>query len=178
MDLREKKTKRSIKQAFMQLRAQKPLERIRVKELAELAEISKATFYLHYHDIYDLSDKLQKEVIQNVLNSIQQPEVLISDIPKFTEMLFRAFEENQAPIDILFSGAQSAVLPLSIERELKEYIFQFVPQARNNAKYNIVLSYQILGGFYVYQNYRKQYGVEYIMNVLNDVCRITYPKTD
>lgn len=178
MDLREKKTKRSIKQAFMQLRSQKPLERISVKELAKLAEISKATFYLHYHDLYDLSDQLQKEVIQNVLNSIQQPEVLLSDIPKFTNMLFHAFEENQAQIDILFSGAQSAVLPLSIERELKEYIFQFVPQARNNAKYNIVLSYQILGGFYIYQNYREKYGLDYIMNVLNDVCRITYPKAE
>lgn len=178
MDLREQKTKKSIKQAFMQLRAKKPLERIRVKELAELAEISKATFYLHYHDIYDLSDQLQKEVIQNVLNSIQQPQVLLSDIPKFTRMLFHAFEENQAPIHILFSDAQSAVLPLSIERELKEYIFQFVPQARHNAPYNIVLSYQILGGFYIYQNYREKYGLDYILNVLSDVCQITYPKTE
>ena len=178
MDLREKKTKRSIKNAFMQLRAQKPLERISVKALAELAEISKATFYLHYRDIYDLSDQLQKEVIQNVLSSIQQPEVLLSDIPKFTEILFHAFENNQAQIEILFSGSQSAILPLSIEQELKEYIFQFVPQARNNVQYNIMLSYQILGGFYVYQSYYKKYGIDYIMNVLNDVCRITYPKTE
>ena len=63
MDLREKKTKRSIKKAFLQLRAQKPLEKITIKELSELAEISKATFYLHYKDIYDLSSQLQNEVI-------------------------------------------------------------------------------------------------------------------
>ena len=56
MDLREKKTKRNIRNAFIELRAKKPLERISIKELAELAEISKATFYLHYKDIYDLSE--------------------------------------------------------------------------------------------------------------------------
>ena len=39
-----------------------------MKELAELAEISKATFYLHYHDIYDLSSKMQKEVIHTALD--------------------------------------------------------------------------------------------------------------
>ena len=58
MDLRERKTKRAIKDAFLQLRVKKPLERIRVKELSELAQISKATFYLHYKDIYDLSEQL------------------------------------------------------------------------------------------------------------------------
>ena len=46
MDLRVKKTRRSIINAFLMLRANKPLEKITVKELAELAMINKATFYL------------------------------------------------------------------------------------------------------------------------------------
>ena len=58
MDLREKKTLRAIRTAFLQLRGQRPLEKITVKELCELAEISKATFYIHYRDLYDLSDRL------------------------------------------------------------------------------------------------------------------------
>ena len=70
MDLREQKTKKSIRNAFLELRAHKPLERITVKELAELAQISKATFYLHYQDIYDLSTRMQDDVIQRVLESI------------------------------------------------------------------------------------------------------------
>jgi len=61
MDLREKKTLRAIRTAFLQLRGQRPLEKITVKELCELAEISKATFYIHYRDLYDLSERLQKE---------------------------------------------------------------------------------------------------------------------
>ena len=56
MDLRTERTKRSIANAFLELRKQKDIEKITVKELAELAYINKATFYTHYHDIYDLSD--------------------------------------------------------------------------------------------------------------------------
>lgn len=174
MDLREKKTKRSIKNAFMQLRAQKPLERISVKELAELAEISKATFYLHYHDIYDLSDCLQKEVLKNVLNSIPQPELVLSDTARFTQLLFHAFHAHQSLIEILFSGSQSAILPINIEKELKEYIFQIIPKAKDDAKFNILLTYRIQGGFYVYQNYHKKYDIDYILNVINSAYTTAY----
>ena len=43
MDRREIKTRQAIRNAFLALRARKPLERITVKELAEQAQISKAT---------------------------------------------------------------------------------------------------------------------------------------
>ena len=37
LDIRIEKTERAIKQAFMELRAEKPLEKIRVKELCDRA---------------------------------------------------------------------------------------------------------------------------------------------
>ena len=169
MDLREKKTKRNIKNAFIELRSGKPLERITIKELVELAEISKATFYLHYRDIYDLSDHLQKELIQNILQTLDQPELFLTDTTAFTAALFYAFSEHQSMIEILFSGSQSAVLPLSIEKELKEYIFKIVPSARKDAKFNILLTHQILGGYHVYQQYHKKYSIEYIMDVMKEI---------
>ena len=178
MDLREKRTKRNIKNAFISLRKVKPLERITVKELAELAEISKATFYLHYCDIYDLSDQLQKEVIQDILLNLDKPDLFLTDSTAFTASLFHAFHERQALIDILFSGSQSSILPLSIERELKNYIFERIPSARKNVKYNIFLTYQILGGFHVYQEYHTDYDIDYIMDVINELNNVSYPRID
>lgn len=172
MDLREKKTKRSIKNAFIELRAKKPLERISVKELTELAEISKATFYLHYHDIYDLSDCLQKEVIKNILSSLGQPDLLINDSVQFNKELFSAFHAQQTLIEILFSGSQASVLPINIERELREYIFQLFPEAVHDAQFNIMLSYRIHGGYYAYQENYKKFGIDSILETLNEVNRI------
>ena len=50
MDLRIEKTERGIKNAFIELRSRKPLEKITVKELCESARINKSTFYAHYKD--------------------------------------------------------------------------------------------------------------------------------
>ena len=169
MDIREIKTKRNIKNAFIQLRSHKSLERISVKELAELAEISKATFYLHYHDIYDLSDSLQKEIIKSILDSISQPDLVLTDVKSFTKELFYAFHSEQALIDILFSGSQASTLPISIEKEIREYIFKLVPQARNDARFNILLSYQIQGGYYAYIENYKQFGIDCVMEIWDEL---------
>ena len=58
----------------MELRARCPLEKITVKELCAKAVIHKSTFYAHYQDLYDLADTLETEVVDQVLDSIQNPE--------------------------------------------------------------------------------------------------------
>ena len=78
MDLRIERTKRNIINAFLELRAKKPLEKITIKELAELAMINKATFYSHYNDIYDLSEQLETEVIATVIKAMPFPNDLIT----------------------------------------------------------------------------------------------------
>lgn len=169
MDLREKKTKRSIKNSFLQLRAQKPLERITIKELAELAEISKATFYLHYKDIYDLSDQLQNEVIQDILGCVIQPDIPFLDTVKMTQALFEAFCAHQGLIDTLFSGNQAAVLPSSIEQGIKEYVFRTTPGACNNKNLNVLLSYQIYGSYYAYWNNYRQFGNAQVLDIIDTI---------
>ena len=63
MDIRVEKTEKAIRNAFLELRAAKPLEKITVKELCSLACINKSTFYSHYEDIYALSQMLESETI-------------------------------------------------------------------------------------------------------------------
>ena len=72
MDIRIEKTERAIRNAFLELRAAKPLEKITVKELCSLACINKSTFYSHYEDIYALSQTLECEKITAVLTNISR----------------------------------------------------------------------------------------------------------
>ena len=57
-DLRTIKTKKSIENAFLELRQKKNLEDIKVSELCSIALINKTTFYNYYSDIYELSNEL------------------------------------------------------------------------------------------------------------------------
>lgn len=57
-DLRVIKTQNAIKSAFLSLLHDKHLKDITVKEITDLAQCNRNTFYLHYTDKYDLMEKL------------------------------------------------------------------------------------------------------------------------
>ena len=67
MDLRIQRTKAAIKKAFLELRGKKSIEKITITELSAHANINKATFYLHYSDIYELSDEIEDEMIDEMI---------------------------------------------------------------------------------------------------------------
>lgn len=175
MDLREKKTLRAISQAFLQLRGKKALERITVKELAELAEISKATFYLHYHDIYHLSQQMQEQLIQQIISNISDPHLFLTDQAAFVSELFQSFHCYQDKIDLLFSGSQASVLPLRIEKELSDYLFQLLPQARQDPEFLVMLTLQIQGGYYAYHLHHKQLSFQQIVPLIGSMAATAFP---
>ena len=169
MDLRVKKTKNSIINAFLRLRSKKPLERITVKELADLAEINKATFYLHYKDIYDLSEQLENELFQSVFNSIEHPNSALSEPKLFIRELTEGFISNQALIDIIFSDDRRSILADKLEREVRRFIFEKYPQYKDTPELSIMLTYMIKGSYYAYAENR-QFGTELLVSVIGDMA--------
>ncbi|MBQ8796567.1 MAG: TetR/AcrR family transcriptional regulator [Oscillospiraceae bacterium] len=169
MDLRKKKTLRAIREAFYEMRRHKNLEQISVTELAQEAEISKATFYLHYRDIYDLSEQLQLEVIRAVFAKIDNPMEILSHPTEFMRKMVSALESEKENIDPLFSGAQAATLPISIEANLKKYIFEQAPDLKEDAKINVYLSYHILGGYYAYVENVDKLGYKKVLHVIQNI---------
>ena len=174
MDRRERKTRQNIRNAFLALRARKPLERITVRELADAAEISKATFYLHYHDIYDLSETLQEDVIQQILHSVTRADLFLQDPGAFTRELFRAFLAQQSLIDILFSGTQASVLPRRIEQGIRAHIFAIRPDYQDDAAFNIRLTYQVQGAYYAYSDNARRFGIEAVLAELEEIVGQLY----
>ena len=95
-DRRVRKTKKLMTSALAQLLMQKPLSAISVREIAELADINRGTFYLHYRDIYDMARQLQDEIIEK-FNRIVDSHANSGDgdelFPLLTE-LFDLLSEN------------------------------------------------------------------------------------
>ena len=48
MDARKRYTQMVLKQSFLKLLKEKPVNRITVKEVCALAQLNRATFYAHY----------------------------------------------------------------------------------------------------------------------------------
>lgn len=170
MDLRQKKTRRNIKNAFLELRMRKPLERITIRELTEQAEISKATFYLHYKDIYDLSSCMEEELIRDLLKNTGDPNSILENPKKFTLEFVNLFYSQKNMIDILFSGTQASILPQRLEKEIKNYIFEQNPDLRENAKFNIWLTYHIQGSYYAYRENGNNFGVNQVIDTVIEIA--------
>lgn len=64
-DARVRYTRMRIREAFLACLAEKPVSKITVKELCDMAEINRATFYKHYADPFDLLDKLEGEALSS-----------------------------------------------------------------------------------------------------------------
>lgn len=65
-DARVRYTRMRIREAFYACLAEKPVNKITVKELCERAEINRATFYTHYTDPFDLLEKLEEETLESM----------------------------------------------------------------------------------------------------------------
>lgn len=67
MDRRVMKTKESLRKAFLQLIQNKEFQLITVTELANLANIDRKTFYLHYSSTADILKEFETELAGKVL---------------------------------------------------------------------------------------------------------------
>ncbi len=54
-------TKRRLREGLLQLMESKPINEVSVKELTELVDVNRGTFYFHYQDIYDLLRDMEQE---------------------------------------------------------------------------------------------------------------------
>ena len=71
-DARIRYTKMVIKDSFFQLLKQKPVEKITVKEICEMAQINRATFYRYYENQYDLLSVIENDMFQNIQDTIKE----------------------------------------------------------------------------------------------------------
>ena len=76
MDRRVLKTKRAIRNAFAKLLTEKDLNDITVKDVAELADINRKTFYNYYTGIYQLVDEIENDIAAEFGDMIEDLDVM------------------------------------------------------------------------------------------------------
>lgn len=170
MDLRITKTRNAIVNSFLSLRSKKPLEKITIRELCQMAMINKSTFYSHYADIYELSDSLENEVVMSVIQSMEHPEYIIENSGEFTRELLLGYLSQDHLIQILFSDNRSSLLVSKIEKALKELVFEKYPQLRSEPASDMGLTFAIYGCYYAYAQGRN-YDRELVASTLQKLAR-------
>lgn len=92
-DLRVIKTRRLIKNALIELMAEKEVSSITITELSEKALINRKTFYRHYNTVAEVVTEIENEILSEFAEALRNANkscldvgVLVSDI---SELLMR-----------------------------------------------------------------------------------------
>ncbi|MBR4575571.1 MAG: TetR family transcriptional regulator C-terminal domain-containing protein [Clostridia bacterium] len=104
-DRRVRRTKKILTQALMQLMQEKQVKEITVRELTDLADMNRGTFYLYYRDVYDMLEKLEDSMFE-ALDSIaasHETDAAHQDTKPILLDLFGFIGENREIVRVLLS---------------------------------------------------------------------------
>ena len=104
-DRRVRRTKKLLTQALTQLLQEKQVNEITVKELTDLADMNRGTFYLYYKDIFDMLEKIEDSMFAalDVIMERHEKDALATDTKPSLLDLFAFIQENKEMSRVLLS---------------------------------------------------------------------------
>jgi len=127
-DLRVVRSKKMIKDAFVDLIEKEGYENITIKDIAKRAMINRKTFYSHYESKAVLFDEIVKDTLDLLMQNLQYEKLdfddaLFSiDLQREIQTILHNVTENRRLFRILFSSSSSYELTMQIERLLQTKI--------------------------------------------------------
>lgn len=124
-DLRVKRTKKMIRESFINLLYEKCYEKITIREIVENAMINRNTFYLHYQDKADLLEQIYKIYIEELTNSVNklrlEEDLYHPDYSLETDAVFDHLEKNI----YIYRAFLKGKCP-NFDKSLKEFVFEAI----------------------------------------------------
>lgn len=150
---RYQETDQAIKDAFLSLLNEKDFTKITVRDICTLTQINRSSFYLHFLDIYDLMEHIQRDIFAGLTESFGQAAFDPGHFLRldFLILMLTHIQDNQIFYRAYTSGGQSlmhngdsSVYELFIRPYLKNLGFDDQPDAERKMKYHFAFFW---GGF-------------------------------
>ncbi len=139
-DARVRYTQRILKESFLTLLEKKPTNKISVKEVCELAELNRSTFYAHYSDCFALMDSIEQELIDAFERSLKLVDSF--DVSALIEAIYVMVEEHEEACRVLiFNGASPSVISRMIRLAREESIGTWKKQLRHASDEELEMLY-------------------------------------
>lgn len=177
MDRRVIRTKKAIRNAFAQLLSVKELDDITVKDIAELADINRKTFYSYYSGVHMILEETENEIVEDF-------EAAIRDLPpdKLVREPYLLFSRLSAIINAdidfyepLMKVNRSSRLIAKVSEMLKQKVRESYAafSGVGEETFNIMVDFTFSGLFSVYQswfNSERRQSLGEISHTLSTLC--------
>ena len=125
-DLRIRRTKKSIRDAFFELIDEDGFDSVTVKDITDRALISRNTFYLHYEDKFDLLNKISNELMRKVYWRVSKDLIKIKDLDLTIDCtaallisIQRVIDEDRDLYRLLLTDPGTVVFSEKIEKTIR-----------------------------------------------------------
>lgn len=138
-DIRVKRTKRLIRQGLSELAKTKSITKISVKELTDLVEINRGTFYLHYKDISDLVESIETNLYNEFsvfMNSITPQNIAENALDLLEKYVSFAYE-NKDVLEMLMGAHGDAEFVFKLTSLMDEKIYDLCKTFFPNMNYSL-----------------------------------------
>ena len=170
------KSKNSIKDAFLHLISNKDITQIRVREITDIANISKGTFYAHYSDIYNVLEDIENENIERLVSFLTENlhDSLIDDFTPFLSELFGYIQENDDIYGNLFKSNIAPVFLSKLQKVFVDYMMndaKMVLKLKSNKEAKLYFSFIAVGtASLIHQHFLNpvEYELNDVIDTLND----------
>ncbi len=149
-DRRVRRTKKLLTQALTQLLQEKQISEITVRELTELADMNRGTFYLYYRDMFDMLEKIEDgmfEALNQIISLHEHDDVSQQTRPILLD-LFRFIEDNQEMCRVLLSphGDMNFLHRLNeVVREKCLRVWPSIQREKDEADFDYHYSFAVFG---------------------------------
>ncbi len=171
-DARVRYTKHVLKESLLKLLREKPVNKITVKEVCELSELNRATFYTHYSDCFALLEDIEQELIDAFEESLKY--VSSFDVTALIEAIYIMVEQHEGACRVLvFNGASPSVLSRMIDLAHDSSISYWRQHLSRASEADLEMLYThlsngllniVVGG---YDKYRREDVVHFVNQVVN-----------
>lgn len=129
-DLRVRRTRKWLQESLLSLMSEKPFSKISIAEITDQAQVSRPTFYLHYHNKEEVLEDYLDSMYKNFMNDMQP--FLDSIIQG--KMAIKFFEQIGDQAVFLKSLINSEVSSL-VMNKLHRYCYDVIKESFKQAPY-------------------------------------------
>lgn len=122
----------------------KMISKITIKEICDLSEMSRSTFYLHYPDQFALLEDIEKEVLEKTFEYLKSLDTEANSIASI-EVLLKYIKDNKATFGILFCQRESSDFQKSIIQKVQTYLQPTLPGFPDPFKEKYIYSFIMHG---------------------------------
>ncbi|WP_456272484.1 TetR/AcrR family transcriptional regulator [Bacillus sp. AK031] len=156
MDRRKQYTRMVLKDSLLELLQKKSISSITIKEICEMADINRSTYYAHYANQYELLNAIEEEFIEDLVRTLTQYNFSKEDDSlQMTEKFFEYIADNSEVCQTLLSENTDIHFQKKGMMITQQFIFKdwIADMKMDEETYEYINLFIVSGSIYVTKNW-------------------------